>query len=95
MVDFYIVCAIVIAVSIFFLILTVKVIIDSERKKEFVFDEEGLEMITLYDWHLRRNSETIYNIKDYIRRGCEKIKIFFRNFVTQKLARDLEINRMI
>ena len=60
MVDFYIVCAIVIAVSIFFLILTVKVIIDSERKKEFVFDEESLEMITLYDWHLRRKSETIY-----------------------------------
>ena len=63
MVDFYIVCAIVIAVSIFFLILTVKVIIDSERKKEFVFDEDSLEMITLYDWHLRRKSETIYNIK--------------------------------
>ena len=95
MVDFYIVCAIVIAVSIFFLILTVKVIIDSERKKEFVFDEESLEMITLYDWHLRRRSETIYNIKNYIRRGREKIKIFFRNFVTQKLARDLEIDRMI
>ena len=49
MVDFYIVCAIAIAVSIFFLILTAKVIIDSERKKEFVFDEEGLKMITLYD----------------------------------------------
>ena len=95
MVDFYIFCAIVIAVSIFFLILTIKVIIDSERKKEFVFDEEGLEMITLYDWHLRRKSKTIYNINNYIRRGREKIKIFFRNFVTQKLARDLEIDRMI
>lgn len=95
MVDFYIVCAIVIAVSIFFLILTVKAIIDSERKKEFVFDEEGLEMITLYDWYLRRKSETIYNIKNYIRRGREKIKIFFRNFVTQKFARDLEIDRMV
>lgn len=95
MVDFYIFCAIVIAVSIFFLILIIKVIIDSERKKEFVFDEEGLEMITLYDWHLRRKSETIYNIKNYIRRGCEKIKIFFRNSVTQKFARDLEIDRMI
>ena len=95
MVDFYIVCAIVIAVSIFFLILTVKVIMNSERKKEFVFDEEGLEMITLYDWHLRRKSETIYSIKNYIRRGCEKIKIFFRNFATQKLARDLEMDRMI
>lgn len=76
MVDFYIVCAILIAVSIFFLILIFKVIIDSERKKEFVFDEESLEMITLYDWHLRRKSETIYNIKNYIRRGCEKSKSF-------------------
>ena len=75
MVDFYIVCAILIAVSIFFLILIVKVIIDSGQKKEFVFDEESLEMITLYDWHLRRKSETIYNIKNYIRRGSEKVKI--------------------
>ena len=92
MVDFYIVCTIVIAVSIFFLILTAKDTIDSERKKKFVFDEVNLEMITLYEWHLRRKSETIYNIKNYIRRGREKIKIFFRNFVTQKLARNLEIN---
>lgn len=76
MIDFYIVCAILIAVSIFFLILIFKVIIDSERKKEFVFDEESLEMITLYEWHLRRKSETIYNIKNYIRRGCEKSKSF-------------------
>ena len=76
MVGYYIVCAFVIIVLILFLILTVKVIIDSERKKEFVFDEESLEMITLYDWHLRRKSETIYNIKNYIRRGSEKVKIF-------------------
>ena len=92
MVGYYIVCAILIAVSIFFLILIFKVIIDSERKKEFVFDEESLEMITLYDWHLRRKSETIYSIMNYIRRGCGKIKIFFRNLVNQKLARDLEID---
>ena len=76
MVGYYIVYAFIIAVSIFFLILTTKVTIDSERKKKFVFDEVSLEMITLYDWHLRRKSETIYNIKNYIRRGCEKSKSF-------------------
>ena len=92
MTGYCIIYAFIITVSIFFLILTVKITIDSERKKKFVFDEENLEMITLYEWHLRRKSETIYNIKNYIRRGCGKIKIFFRNLVNQKLARDLEIN---
>lgn len=92
MVGYYIVCVFIIVVSIFFLILTVKITIDSERKKKFVFDEANLEMITLYEWHLRRKSETIYNIKNYIRRCREKIKVFFRNFVAQKLARDLEID---
>ena len=92
MVGYYIVCVFVIAVSIFFLILTTKVTIDSKRKKKFVFDEANLEMVTLYEWHLRRKSETIYNIKNYIRRCREKIKVFFRNFVAQKLARDLEID---
>ena len=90
MTGYCIIYAFIITVSIFFLILTAKDTIDSERKKKFVFDEVNLEMITLYEWHLRKKSETIYSIKNYIRRGCGKIKIFFRNFVNQKLARDLE-----
>ena len=92
MVGYCIIYAFIIAVSIFFLILTAKDAIDSERKKKFVFDEVNLEIITLYDWYLRRKSETIYSIRNYIRRGCGKIKIFFRNIVNQKLARDLEID---
>ena len=75
MTGYCIIYAFIITVSIFFLILTAKDTIDSERKKKFVFDEVNLEMITLYDWHLRRKSETIYNIKNYIRRGREKVKI--------------------
>lgn len=88
---YFIIYPLIVLLSVLVLVIFTTTIINEERRKHFIFDEETLDMITLYDWHKMRRTKRSKDIKDRIKNFSISVRKRFNVFAAYSI-RDVDVD---